>query len=167
MLRIDRGDLEDAEQLLADLLKVQRTENIPGQKRLVNEILHALAMLRTRQKRYAEARRLFQEVLEIRQGKGDDDHPETLATKHEFGVLRMEQGGYEEAETFLIAALEGRSVKLGPDHPDSLKSEHELILLYVNHAQYDQAEPLLRAAVEGMRQKRGESTHTLCWHGMT
>jgi eukaryotic-like serine/threonine-protein kinase len=168
ILRMDQGKLEEAEQLLADVSKGQQHQYSYGEMSLPPSTLGALAVLRTKQERYAEARELFEKVLDTRQGKLDDDHPAILTTRHEFGVLCREQGSYEEAETFLTQAMEGRSVKLGPDHPDTLKSRHELALLYMKQTQYDRAEPLLLQALEDMRIKLGDRhPRTLqAWHNL-
>jgi tetratricopeptide (TPR) repeat protein len=92
--------------------------------------INGLAVLRTKQKQYEEAKRLFDEVLEARKRKLGEEHPHTLETKNDLAVLYKEQGLYDDAELLLLEALEGRRLKLGDEHPRTLESWNHLIELY-------------------------------------
>jgi serine/threonine protein kinase len=92
--------------------------------------VNGLAVLRTKQKKYEEAERLFHEALEARKLKLGDDHPHTLETKNDLAVLYKEQAKYQEAEKLLLEAVEGRRLKLGDKHPHTVESLKNLIELY-------------------------------------
>jgi serine/threonine protein kinase len=92
--------------------------------------INGLAVLRSKQKQYEDAERLFQEVLEARKIKLGDVHPSTLKSKNDLAVLYKEQTRYEEAEPLLLEAVEGQRLKLGDNHQHTLESWHNLIELY-------------------------------------
>ncbi len=92
--------------------------------------MNGLAVLRTKQKQYDEAERLFHEALEARKLKLGDDHPDTLESKNDLAVLYKEQERYEEAEKLFLEAIKGRRLKLGDTHPHTLESWNNLIELY-------------------------------------
>jgi len=92
--------------------------------------INGLAVLRTKQKKYEEAKRLFDEVLDARKRKLGEDHPHTLETKNDLAVLYREQVRYDEAEKLLLEAVEGCRLKLGDQHPHTIESINNLIALY-------------------------------------
>lgn len=104
--------------------------------------INGLAVLRTKQKKYEEAKRLFDEVLEARKRKLGEDHPHTLDTKNDLAVLYKEQGDYDKAEPLLLEAIEGRHLKLGDTHPDTKESLKNLIALYESWNKPGKAEEL-------------------------
>jgi len=116
-----------------------------------------LAIVLTKQGKFEEAERLFEEVLKVRKERWFDDHPYTLTTINDFGVLRCEQKKYAEAELLLRQALTGRRRKLGAGHFTCFDSMHELAVLYKEQGDYDKAEPLLLEALEGRRLKLGDT----------
>ena len=97
-------------------------------------------MLRTKQKLYDEAERLFHEALEGRKLKLGEDHPHTLETKNDLAVLYKEQSQYDEAEKLFLEAVEGRRLKLGDTHPHTLESWNNLIDLYEAWGKSEKAE---------------------------
>jgi tetratricopeptide (TPR) repeat protein len=92
--------------------------------------INDLSVLYTKQKKYEDAERLFDEVLEARKLKLGDDHPDTLESKNDLAMLYKEQGRYEEAEKYLLEAVEGRRLKLGDTNPHTIESVNNLIDLY-------------------------------------
>ena len=89
--------------------------------------MNGLAVLRTKQRQYEEAERIFHEVLEARRLKLGNDHPDTLESVHELAVLYKEQAQYEKAEPLLVEAVKGRRFKLGDTHPHTQQSLNRLI----------------------------------------
>ena len=102
--------------------------------------VNGLAVLRTKQKKYEEAERLFHEALEARKLKLGDDHPATLETKNDLALLYKEQERYEESEKYLLEAVEGRRLKLGDNHPHTIESIKSLIALYESWNKPEKAE---------------------------
>jgi serine/threonine protein kinase len=111
-------------------------KDYPDTLRNVND----LAVLRTRQKNYEDAERLFHEVLEARALKLGEDHPDTLESKNDLAVLYREQARYEDAEPLLLDAFHGREAKLGPQHPDTIESLKQLVTLYESWPKPDEAD---------------------------
>jgi len=125
-----QGRYSQAEDLFIKGIEIGRLEhpgeNHPHTLKYMNE----LAVLRTKQKQYNEAERLFHEALETRKLKLGPDHPHTLESKNDLAVLYKEKGDHEKAEPLLLDAIEGRRRKLGDTHPHTLESMNNLITLY-------------------------------------
>jgi len=129
-LYMDQERYQEAENLFARGIEYGNRE-LPGKNNPTTlAYMNGLAVLRTKQKQYEEAERLFNEVLEARKGKFGEDHPDTLASKNNLAVLYKEQARYDEAEPLLREAIEGRRLKLGDQHPHTLESWNNLIELY-------------------------------------
>jgi tetratricopeptide (TPR) repeat protein len=161
---MEQGRLSEADKLISEALRMGRIKYGDAHGNT-----HVLAVLRTRQGKYAddndlftEGYELYKETLKDRKHLSDKSHPNALEITNWIGVLRREQGQYEEAARLLNEALEGRKKRLGADHPSTLESKHELALLYKEQGDYDVAEPLLLEAVKGRRLKLGDThPHTL------
>lgn len=129
-LYMDQERYKEAEDLFTKGIEFGNRE-LPGRNHSTTlSYINGLAVLRTKQKQYDEAERLFDEVLEARKRKLGDDHPHTLDTKNGLAVLYKEQARYDEAEKLLLEALEGRRLKLGDAHLHTKKSLKNLIALY-------------------------------------
>jgi len=160
---MEQGRLSEADKLISEALRKQRIK-YGGSAGNTSLFINVLAVLRTRQGKYADANDLFAEghelsieALKDRKQPPDDSHPNALEGMNNLGVLRREQGQYEEADRLLNEALEGRKTRLGPDHPSSLETMHELAVLYKDQAQYEKAESLLVQALEGRQLKLGDT----------
>jgi tetratricopeptide (TPR) repeat protein len=161
---MEQGRLSEADKLISEALRKQRIKYGDAHGNT-----HVLAVLRTRQGKYADANdlfteghELFTEIMKDRKHLSDESHPHGLEVINWIGVLRREQGQYEEAARLLNEALEGRKKRLGPDHPSTLETMHELALLYKDQAQYEKAESMLVQALEGRRLKLGDThPHTI------
>jgi serine/threonine protein kinase/Tfp pilus assembly protein PilF len=129
-LLLAQGRYNEAEEQFKKGIEFGNHE-LPGKDNpLTLQNVNSLAVLYTKQKKYEEAERLFDEVLEARKRKLGDNHPETLESKNDLAVLYKEQAKYQEAEKLLLEAIEGRRLKLGDTHPHTLQSLNNLIELY-------------------------------------
>jgi len=129
-LYMDQERYEEAEELFTKGIEFGNRE-LPGKDHSTTlSYMNGLAVLRTKQKQYDDAKRLFDEVLEARKRKLGEDHPHTLETKNDLAMLYKEQGEYDKAEPLLIDAVEGRRLKLGDTHPHTQESIKTLIDLY-------------------------------------
>jgi eukaryotic-like serine/threonine-protein kinase len=166
-LDMEQARYADANELLVTAIEIgQRELELGGRTyiRLTLDAVNSLGVLRTRQGQghFDEAEQLFEEVLNGRREKFDEDHPWILQTINDLGVLRREQGQHEQAEKLLTQALEGRRKKLGTDVPAYFESEHELGLLYLATKDYPRAAPLLLNAYNGRKTMIGpDHAHTL------
>jgi len=127
----DQGLCDEANELFA---KIDEIRGISANRESQNlPYIDTLAVLRTKQERFPEAKDLFERALEIRKQKFNrwaDDHPGTLKTKNDLAVLYKEQKLYDKAEPLLIEAVKGRRLKLGDEHPHTQESIKTLIGLY-------------------------------------
>jgi tetratricopeptide (TPR) repeat protein len=127
----DQGLCDKANELFA---KIDEISGISANRESQNlSYIDTLAVLRTKQGRFPEAKDLFERALEIRKQKFNrwaDDHPGTLKTKNDLALLYIKQGNYEKAEPLLVKAVEGRFLKLGDKHPHTQESIKNIIDLY-------------------------------------
>jgi serine/threonine protein kinase/Tfp pilus assembly protein PilF len=135
-----QGHFDEAEEQFKKGIEFGNQE-LPGKDNpLTLQNVNSLAVLYTKQKKYEEAERLFDEVLEARKRKLGDDHPETLESKNDLALLYKEQAKYQQAEKLLLEAVEGRRLKLGDKHPHTIESINSLIDLYDAWKKQEKAE---------------------------
>ena len=76
--------------------------------------------------RYADARRLHQRSLAIREASLGLDHPTTAQSLHNLASVLRDQGELADARRLLKMALVIREARLGNDHPDTAWSLNKL-----------------------------------------
>jgi tetratricopeptide (TPR) repeat protein len=76
--------------------------------------------------RYADARRLHEQALAIREAHLGADHPTTAHSLNNLGRVMSEQGELADARRLLERALAIREAHLGSDHPDTAQSLNNL-----------------------------------------
>jgi tetratricopeptide (TPR) repeat protein len=76
--------------------------------------------------RYADARRLHERALAIREARLGTDHPTTAHSLNNLGRVVREQGGLADARRLFEGALAVREACLGSDHPDTAQSLNNL-----------------------------------------
>ena len=81
--------------------------------------------------RYADAQRLFERALAIREARLGSDHPETATSLHNLARVLHDQGDLDAARTLNRRALHIYETRLGPDHPDSVRSREQLAVVVV------------------------------------
>jgi hypothetical protein len=59
-------------------------------------------------------------VYDIRRRVLGDEHPDTLAARHDLALVHHERGEHERAHAELTAVYGIRRRVLGPDHPDTV-----------------------------------------------
>ena len=125
-----QGHFDEAEEQFKKGIEFGNQE-LPGKDHPVTLCnINDLAVLYTKHKKYDDAERLFDEVLEARKLKLGEDHPDTLESKNDLAMLYKEQGDYDKAELLLLEAIKGRRLKLGDNHPHTIESLNNLITLY-------------------------------------
>jgi serine/threonine protein kinase len=80
--------------------------------------------------RYAEALKLNQETLALRQARLGPDHPDTLMSMNNLATNYRALGQYTEALKLYEETLAKRKAELPPGHPDTLHSMHNLAVAY-------------------------------------
>jgi tetratricopeptide (TPR) repeat protein len=114
------------------------------------------ALARYRAARYAEAQRLFREMLEVCARILGDEHAEVANIRDAVGSCLYGLGKYAEAEPFLRRALATRRRILGEDHPNKASSDNILAMSLKAQAKYVEAEPFYLAALAIRRRTLGE-----------
>jgi tetratricopeptide (TPR) repeat protein len=98
---IDAGDLDQAERLLRESVRVLKGI---GDRAHLCEAQRWLAQLLVRRGRIDEAERY---ALESRETVGPEDRLSVSTTAYALGVVRLAQGREEEADALFVEALEG------------------------------------------------------------
>jgi tetratricopeptide (TPR) repeat protein len=129
-LYVIKMDYEKAENLFTEGIQLGDKELSGKDHPFTLRHVNGLGVLRTKQKRYEDAKTLFDQALAGRKLKLGPDYPETLETINDLGLLHREQKHYDGAEKLLTEARDERQMKLGPDHPHTQESINNLIELY-------------------------------------
>jgi eukaryotic-like serine/threonine-protein kinase len=92
--------------------------------------------------RHADALKLRQETLALREASLGPDHPDTLASMSNLANSYAALGRHADGLTLREDTLRIRKEKLGPDHPDTLASMNNLAISYTVLGRHDAAAKL-------------------------
>jgi tetratricopeptide (TPR) repeat protein len=92
--------------------------------------------------RYREAEILFNEILEKKRKRLEDDDPSMLSSMANLALTYQNQGQWTEAEKLDMQVIETRKTVLGPEHPDTLTSMANLASTYRHQGRCTEAEKL-------------------------
>jgi tetratricopeptide (TPR) repeat protein len=98
--------------------------------------------------KFAEARPLFEQALEIRRRLLGDDHPDTALSYHNLAYDLQGLGKYAEAQPLFEKTTETICRLLGENHPDAAMSHNSLATNLVEQGRYAAAQAHLEKAVE-------------------
>lgn len=107
------------------------------------------------QGRYAEAERLYKQVLTLKQRRLGPDHLEIATILNDLAALYCLRHRQEAALPLLKKALTIRQRHLVAHHPDLGETLHQLGKIHRHQAQYGKAEPLFQQALSIFRQQFG------------
>jgi len=94
-------------------------EQVPdGEQLLRAALLGNLAGVHMAEGDYAEAKRLYEQVCEIREQALGPEHPDLAQSLVELASAHYTTSDYDEAKALFGRALEIREQTLGPEHPD-------------------------------------------------
>jgi CHAT domain-containing protein/tetratricopeptide (TPR) repeat protein len=96
---------------------------------------------------YAEASRLYEQIVPWLEVNAGPEHPDTATGLNNLAGLYSAQRQYAKAETLYQRALEIREKVLGPEHLATAASLNKLALLYFEQALYSKAGPLFDRAL--------------------
>jgi eukaryotic-like serine/threonine-protein kinase len=117
--------------------------------------IHDLAIVVSRQSRYAEAESLVIEAIAMRRQHAGDDLT-TINFINDLGVFRGGKGDWPGAEAALRETAERARISLGPTHFATLSALGSLSIALTRQQKYAEAESVLREVVVLRRQMRGE-----------
>ena len=110
--------------------------------------------------KFADAERLYREILERREKELGADHVDTLATVNDLAEVLLEQDKLAEAETFFRRALEGHEKVHTPDHPATLNLVDKFAkVLHLQH-KYTDAELVYLRAIKAFEDTLGPTDPT-------
>ncbi|WP_165823100.1 tetratricopeptide repeat protein [Micromonospora globispora] len=113
-------------------------------------VLHARfvrARVRMAQAKFVEAVAELREVVDEQTATLGENHPTTLATRHELGVALQVSGEPGLACQVLHPAFIARTKAQGSDHPDTLTTRHQYALALHEAGRSDEAEVHYRATL--------------------
>jgi tetratricopeptide (TPR) repeat protein len=112
------------------------------------------AMMRW-QGNYAEAERLFDQVLAVQRRVLGNAHPDTLRTLHNLAWGMAYQGRFAEAELVHRQVLTERQQALGDDDPDTLDTRLKLAQVIARQGRYEEAERLYEELIIDQNRELG------------
>ena len=99
------------------------------------------------ERKYAEAIRLAQRLLALREKELGPEHPGIVKPLGRLASLYHDEARYADAEALYRCALVISEKTLGPDHPDVATAVTSLAALYRDLARYGDAEALYKRAL--------------------
>jgi CHAT domain-containing protein len=96
---------------------------------------------------YAEAARLWQQILAIREKELGPAHPDTATSLNKLAGLYSDLGRYAEAEPLYRRTLAIREKTLGADHRSTATTLNDLAELFRVQGRYGDAEPLYKRSL--------------------
>jgi tetratricopeptide (TPR) repeat protein len=140
---------------------VDRDDNLPlGSERSAGSLLSKLDSYRDGAlAAYAEAQKLSERALAIRETSSGPDHPDTALSLNNLGYLLQVQGDTPGARPYHERALAIREKVLGPDHPDTATSLNNLGGLLDSQGDLAGARPYYERAL-AIREKALGPDHT-------
>eukprot|EP01043_Picozoa_sp_COSAG02_P040733 COSAG02_NODE_3317_length_6950_cov_2.669683_9_plen_266_part_00 len=123
--------------------------------REVNE----LALMLTYTDERAEARRLYEEVIEGQAAQLGGSHTSTLTTKGNLAILLKNMGETAEARRLYEEVIEGQTAQLGGSHTGTLTTKCNLAGLLRRMGETAEARRLYEEVIEGQTAQLGGS-HT-------
>jgi Tfp pilus assembly protein PilF len=115
--------------------------------------LSNLAILYSDQGKYAEAERMYQRALRIREQRLGPEHLQMADLLSNLAALYFDQGRYAEAEPLGTRALHIRERQLGSEHPDVAHALNNLAEVYRDQGKYAEAEQMYKRALHIQEQQ--------------
>ncbi len=137
-VKLDDGDFEAAKHLFERSFQ-QHAENTKNQQKQQAADAFALANISTLQLNYPEAKRYYQQAVQL--------DPENALHLNRLGLHLYTMGEYAQAEPLFQRSLAIREKALGKEHPDVATSLNNLAELYRTQGQYAKAEPLYQRSL--------------------
>jgi len=122
-------------------------ERSQGGQALEADVRINIAVLRSVQGRYDEAREQAQQALALRRSVMGDEHPLTASAHHTLGVVHKKRGDYGLALREYERALAIHKASVGEDHPDVAMSLHNIGVVHKREKRPREAEKHLRQAL--------------------
>ncbi|KIM99308.1 hypothetical protein OIDMADRAFT_126800, partial [Oidiodendron maius Zn] len=129
------------------------------------ELAHNIGQYFLQTGKYAEAKKIYRQALELKRTAIGNAHPSTLDSMNNLAIVYRRQGKYTEAEALHQQTLELMRTVLGDTHPSTLDSMSNLAIVYRHQGKYTEAEALHQQTLELSRTVLG-NTHLLTLNSM-
>ncbi len=153
MTRSAQGDLEDAERLFQEALRI--LEKAPEQSKDRADVYSNLSVLFQDQGRYEEAKPLQREALRLWQTTLGETHGQVALGWHNLGLLNSRLGDYATAESLYAGAIDRWSTLYGENHLYVSIALNNLGLLLDKKGDYAAAESVMTDVAARFRQQFG------------
>ncbi|MFI5908258.1 tetratricopeptide repeat protein [Dactylosporangium sp. NPDC051541] len=100
---------------------------------------------------YPRAATTLQAVLDICRRILDEDHPDTLASRHNLARVWHDQGDHQRAAAEYQAVLDASRRIHGEEHPDTLGSRHNLARVWHDQGDHQRAAAEYQAVLDASR----------------
>jgi len=120
-------------------------------------LMHELAYCYGNEQKWAEAEKLYRQVVEIRSKVQSPDHPNTLTAQNNLAEILAKQNHIDEAEKLHSQTLQARLRTLGEEHPDTMESLNNLGSLYFKRKDYEKAREFFQKSYDVRKKKLGEN----------
>ncbi|KAI1772656.1 hypothetical protein F4818DRAFT_453453 [Hypoxylon cercidicola] len=114
-----------------------------------------LGNLYNNERRFAEAKAMYEPVLQGYQKKQGYEYELTLIAFHNLGRLYSRQGQFDDAKVMYERALQGNEKMLGPEHISTLQTVHNLGVVYADQGRFAEAEAMYKRALQGNEKMLG------------
>ena len=148
-----KGDYVAAEALLRQALAMHRERDGTNHPEQVG-VLSNLGLVLRRQEAFAEAERVYQELMDLQRTSFGEDYKDPL-TLANFGGLKFAQGDYSGAADLYRQALEAVRETFGPDHWMAFVFELSVENARIQGGDPEEAEKRLRRSLAVWRSRLG------------
>ncbi len=107
--------------------------------------------------KYAEAAKIWETLVEIRQAKFGSEHLATSYGYNALGRIYFDQGFYNKAEIYIKRARAIQEKQSGTDPIEMTSSLYHLALVYQAQSLYSEAEPVFQRAISISQKASGEN----------
>ena len=145
MLRFQQGQISQAKDLYLRSIAILKTSDAPQTD--VAPVLSDLATAYMSDQQWAQAKKAYEEALEIDRRVLGDDHPKVAYRLQNLAIVAQYMGELQEAETLYRDALQRDEAAYGDRHPETAITKGNYGLLLQREGRLAEAEPLLRQAV--------------------
>jgi len=136
---------------------------LPADAPLVLKIEQQLGITATYDGRYAEAQRIYADLLPRLRASPGWTAPETIAARRGYGLLLDERDSFEEARE-VYESVQADAAKYAPQQLNQI--DWELADLYTELNRWGQAEALMRQALARSREQLGPRNLDYLWQSM-
>ena len=151
-----QGKLVEAEEMLRDVLALQRTRRAEGRDTLITAGF--LAKCLSDKGRHAAAEQMQRELLAVQNWVLGTEHPSTLITAGDLAGSLSCRGRHAEAEKMYQAVLAMQERVIGADHHRSLETASKLADCFADQKKYAAAVKMQRGLLASQQRVLG------AWH---